>query len=175
MNIIINIWKRIINKIAFISPGGASVRPWLQKARGVHVGNNVWIGQYVYIDELYPEKVSIGDNSSIGLRVSIISHLHWGEKRTSGYSAPVRIEKDVFVGPHCVILPNVVIGEGSVIKAGTVVSKNVPPHTYWGTDSAGPIGLVTVPLTNKHTIIEFSYGLRPFDKRKNSNEIRRSE
>ena len=145
----------MINKIALFAPGGGSVRPWLQKIRSVQIGNNVWISQFVHFDELYPEKISIGDNCTIGLRVSIFSHFHWGEKRTSGYSAPVTISKEVFIGPHCGILPNVNIGEGSVIKAGTVVSRNVPAHTYWGTDSAGPLGEVTVPLTSKHTIDEF--------------------
>ena len=130
--------------------------------RGVRIGKKVWIGQYVYMDEQNPEKISIGDNCTIGLRVSIFSHFYWGDKRQTGYSAPVTIDKDVFIGPHCVILPNVHIGEGSVIKAGTVVSKNVPPHTYWGSESAGPLGEVTVPLTNEHSLDEFTYGLRPY-------------
>jgi acetyltransferase-like isoleucine patch superfamily enzyme len=38
------------------------------------------------------------------------------------------VESDGFIGPHCVILPNVRIGEGAVIRAGTVASRNVP-HT----------------------------------------------
>jgi acetyltransferase-like isoleucine patch superfamily enzyme len=175
VNILINIFKRIINKIAFIAPGGGSVRPWLQKIRGVHIGNSVWIGQYVYIDEQYPEKISIGDNCTIGLRVTIFSHLFWGDKNASKYSAPVTIGKNVFIGPHCVLLPNVHIGEGSVIKAGTVVSRNVPSYTYWGTDSAGPLGQVTVPLTSEHTFMEFSHGLRPIRKNKGFEEIPRSE
>jgi acetyltransferase-like isoleucine patch superfamily enzyme len=175
VNILRSIFKRIINKIAFIAPGGGSIRPWLQKIRGVHIGNNVWIGQYVYVDEQFPEKVSIGDNCTIGLRVSIFSHFFWGDKRDSGYSGPVTIGKDVYIGPHCVLLPNVHIDEGSVIKAGTVVSRNVPAHTYWGTDSAGPLGEVTVPLTSEHTFIEFSYGLRPIHNHKGSKEIPRSD
>lgn len=174
MNILTNFFKRIINKIAFVIPGGGSARPWLQKIRGVQIGNNVWISQYVYIDELYPEKITIGDNCTIGLRVSIISHLFWGGKSVNGYSAPVTIGKDVFIGPHCVILPNVNIGEGSVINAGTVVSRNVPAHTFWGTDSARPLGQVTVPLTSEHTIGEFRYGLRPIRKDRGSTEIPRS-
>ena len=175
MSILINLFQRIVNKIAFIAPGGGSIRPWLQKIRGVQIGNNVWISQYVYIDELNPEKVSIGDNCTIGLRVSIFSHFYWGEKRTSGYSAPVTIDRDVFIGPHCVLLPNVHIGEGSVIKAGTVVSRNVPAHTYWGTESAGPLAQVTVPLTREHAYIEFSHGLRPIRRNKGFKEIPRSE
>lgn len=175
MSILINIFQRIINKIAYIAPGGGSVRPWLQKIRGVRIGNNVWISQYVYIDELHPEMIAIGDNCSIGLRVSIFSHFYWGDKRASGYSSPVTIGKDVFIGPHCVILPNVHIGEGSVIKAGTVVSRNVPPHIYWGLESGGPLAQVTVPLTNEHTFNEFTHGLRPIGRNKEFTKIPRSE
>jgi acetyltransferase-like isoleucine patch superfamily enzyme len=171
LDILINIYRRIINKIAFFAPGGGSFRTWLQKIRGVHIGDKVWIGQYVYIDEQFPEKISIGDNSTIGLRVSIFSHFFWGDQRTEGYSAPVTIGRDVYIGPHCVILPNVHIGDGSVIKAGTVVSRNVPEHTYWGTDSAGPLGQVTVPLTSEHSYIEFTYGLRPLRKNKQDEGI----
>jgi len=83
----------------------------------------------------------------------------------------VTIGKDVYIGPHCVILPNVHIGDGSVIKAGTVVSRNVPEHTYWGSDSAGPLGQVTVPLTSEHTYIDFSYGLRPIRKKEGDKEV----
>jgi acetyltransferase-like isoleucine patch superfamily enzyme len=175
MSILINIFQRIINKIAFIVPGGGSVRPWLQKIRGVRIGKNVWISQYVYMDELHPEKISIGDNCTIGLRVSIFSHFYWGDKSASGYSAPVTIGKDVFIGPNCVLLPNVHIGEGSVIKSSTVVSRNVPPHTYWGNESAGPLAQVTVPLTSENTYNEFTHGLRPIVGNKSQNKIPPSE
>jgi acetyltransferase-like isoleucine patch superfamily enzyme len=166
-----DIYRRFINKLAFIAPGGERIRPWLQRLRGVQIGKNVWISQYVHFDELYPEKIKIGDNCTIGLRVSIFSHMHWYGKSASRYSAPVTIGNDVFIGPHCVILPNVSIGDGAVIKAGTVVTRNVPAYTFWGSDSAGPLGAVTVPLTNEYTFIEFRNGLRPIRKRNGSTQL----
>ena len=81
----------------------------------------------------------------------------------------VVIEKNVFVGPHCVILPNVRIGEGSVIKAGTVVTRDVPPHTFWGTPHAEALGRVTVPLTPEYSYKEFVKGLKPI-RRKDKSE-----
>lgn len=128
--------------------------------RGTRVGKNVWIGQFVYIDELHPGDVTIGDNCTIGLRTSIFTHFYWGPRRAAS-NGKVIIEKDVFVGPHCVILPNVHIGEGAVIKAGTVVSRNVPPHTFWGSPPAQALGVATVPLTAEHTYEEFLGGVRP--------------
>ncbi len=160
-----NVIQRLLHKIAQDAPGGSSLRPWLHKQRGVTIGRNVWISQQVYIDELHPEVVSIGDNSTIGLRTSIFTHFYWGAQRSSDHAGPVIIEKDVFIGPHCVILPNVRIGEGAVVKAGTVVTRNVPAHTFWGSDSAGALATVSVPLTAEHEYAEFMQGLRPIRRR----------
>jgi acetyltransferase-like isoleucine patch superfamily enzyme len=151
--------SRILHKLAFVAPGGFTLRPWLHRMRGATIGKNVWISQLVYIDELHPENVFIGDNSTIGLRTSIFTHFYWGPRKPEN-KARVVIEKNVFIGPHCVILPNVRIGEGAVIKAGTVVSRNVPPHTMLGPPLAEAFGLATVPLTPEHTYEEFIRGMR---------------
>jgi acetyltransferase-like isoleucine patch superfamily enzyme len=150
--------SRLAGRIAFLAPGGFSLRPWLQRLRGVAIGNNVWIGQLVYIDEIHPADVSIGDNCVIGLRTSIISHFYSGPRKETG-NGKVVIEKDVFIGPHSVILPNVRIGEGAVIRAGTVVSRNVPAHTFWGPPAAEALGTASVPLTPDRTYEEFMAGL----------------
>jgi acetyltransferase-like isoleucine patch superfamily enzyme len=152
--------QRILHKIAFVSPGGWGMRPRLHRWRGVNIGENVWISLYVYLEGMYPQAITIGDNSIIGVRSSIFCHI------LSGYAGPVVIEEDVFVGPHCVILPNVRIGRGSVIKAGTVVTRNVPPGTFWGPPPAGPLARVSVPLTPEHSYEAFLQGLRPVRKRR---------
>ena len=150
---------RLLHKLAFIIPGGGSVRPWLHRLRGARIGKHVWIAQLVYLDELHPADVSIGDNCTIGLRTSIFAHFYWGPRQPAS-NGKVVIERDVFVGPHCVILPNVRIGEGAVIRAGSVVSRNVPPHTLWGSPAAEALGVATVPLTHEHSYEEFTRGIR---------------
>lgn len=154
-----NLLSRLIQKIALVAPGGGTLRVWLHRQRGVEIGANVWISQLVYIDELHPEDVSIGDNTTVGLRTSIFTHFYWGAKRAAS-NGKVIIEKDVFIGPHCVILPNVRIGEGSVIRAGTIVSRNVPPRTFWGSPAARALGSVVTPLTAEHGYEEFARGIR---------------
>jgi acetyltransferase-like isoleucine patch superfamily enzyme len=151
--------NRLFNRLAFVSPGGDTFRPWLHRLRGVTIGKGVWISQLVYIDELHPEDVTIGDNCTIGLRTSIFTHFYWGPRQPKG-NGQVVIESNVFVGPHCVILPNVRIGEGSVIKAGTVVSRSVPARTFWGSPSAEALGGVSVPLTPQHSYEEFIRGMK---------------
>ena len=151
--------SRLAGKIAFVAPGGLSLRPWLQRVRGVAIGRNVWIAQFVYIDEIHPADVTIGDNCTIGLRTSIIAHFYSGPRRPVS-NGKVVIEKDVFIGPHCVILPNVRIGEGAVIRAGTVVSRNVPAHAFWAPPAAEALGVATVTLTPEHRYEEFVEGLK---------------
>ena len=54
------------------------------------------------------------------------------EKRTSiffrTYARPIEIENNVWIGGGCILLPGVTIGENSVIGAGSVVTRPVPPN-----------------------------------------------
>jgi acetyltransferase-like isoleucine patch superfamily enzyme len=160
-----NLLQRLLQKMAHGLPGGGSLRPWLHRRRGVNVGEHVWIGQQVYIDDLHPDAVTIEDRCTIGMRTSIFTHFYWGPRRSKEHAGPVVIEANAYIGPHCVILPNVRIGQGAVIKAGTVVSRNVPAGTLWGSPAAEPLARVTVPLTMERSYDEFLHGLRPMSKR----------
>jgi acetyltransferase-like isoleucine patch superfamily enzyme len=122
----------------------------------------------VHIDELHPEGLSIGDNCTIGIRTSIITHFYWGPRRPVS-NGKVVIENDVFIGPHCLILPNVRIGQGSVILAGSVVSQSVPAHTLWGTPAAGPLADVTIPLTSGKGYADFLRGLKPITRKSSAD------
>jgi len=129
--------------------------------RGVRMGKGVWVSRMVYIDELHPEAVTLGDNVTLGLRSTILTHFYWGPRTPHSPIGPVVVESDVFVGPHCLVLPNVRIGRGAVVQAGTVVSKDVPAWTLWGEQKAGPLARVTVPLTHHASYEAFMHGLRP--------------
>jgi acetyltransferase-like isoleucine patch superfamily enzyme len=153
------ILQRLLRVIAYNVPGGDSLRPYFHALRGVHMGKNVWIGQYVYIDEIHPESISIGDYATIGIGCSIIAHLYWGP-RGKGKPGNVVIENDVFIGPHSVILPNTHIGNGAVIQAGTTVSKNVPPGVLYGRTDPQILANVTIPLTKKVKMEDYLYGIR---------------
>jgi acetyltransferase-like isoleucine patch superfamily enzyme len=169
--ILSNVFQRLLQKLAYGSPGGGSLRPWLHRRRGVRVGENVWIGQQVYIDDLHPDAVTLEEHCTIGMRTSIFTHFYWGPRRSKEHAGPVVIEANAYVGPHCVILPNVRIGRGAVIKAGTVVSRNVPPATLWGAPAAEPVARVTVPLVAERSYDEFMRGLRPLPEREQPESV----
>ncbi len=158
--------KRLFAKLAMIAPGGYTLRPWLHRARGVTVGANVWISQFVYIDEVHPENITIEDNVTIGLRTTIFAHFYSGDYDRGKKVGKVVIKKNVYIGPHCVIFHDVTIGEGSVIAAGTIVTKNVPPSVLYGPPAAAPIARVTRPLVKGSNMdyTNFLLGLRKIEK-----------
>ncbi|MFT3952385.1 MAG: acyltransferase [Oscillospiraceae bacterium] len=90
---------------------------------------------------LYAAKnINIGQNVKIGGSVSIYDtdfhSIDYRERKLSVdpgvKTAMVRIEDDVFIGAHSIILKGVTIGKRSVIAAGSVVVKNVPDDELWG-------------------------------------------
>ncbi|MEI8139860.1 MAG: acyltransferase [bacterium] len=159
------IFNRFFHILARFSPGATSLRPLLHRARGVKIGNNVFIGDDVFIDNEYPECIEIGENVQISIRVVIIAH-------TRG-SGRVIIERDAFIGPHCVIACSagrtLSIGAGAVIGPGCVITRNVVPHIYLVVPPPRPAGTVTVPLPAAKSMEEFVAGLRPWGGRSHHN------
>jgi acetyltransferase-like isoleucine patch superfamily enzyme len=145
--------NRLFQHLARILPGAQSLRVSLHRARGVHIGKNVWIGYDVVLDTSRPNLIAIEDRASLSMRVTVIAHF----RETQG----VKIEEDAFVGPGAIILPNVVIGRGAVVTAGSVVTKSVPPMTLVQGNPAVAIAKCGVPLTVDVTLKEFSRRLTP--------------
>ena len=82
--------------------------------------------------------IIIGNDVLIGPNVVFRSSNHnWNLKevpiRQQGNKiGDIIIENDVWIGANCVILPNVRIGEGAVIAAGSIVNKNIKPFSLYG-------------------------------------------
>ena len=92
------------------------------------------------------ERISLGDRVLVGANVSIVDtdfHPLTPEDRecdlNAGACAPIMIHDDVFVGMDSLILKGVEIGEGSVVGAGSVVSRDVPPRTVVAGNPARPV------------------------------------
>jgi acetyltransferase-like isoleucine patch superfamily enzyme len=100
---------------------------------GLVIGNNVGIAQNCFIQ--VRGKVTIGSNVMFGPNVSIFSENHGFEDLdTPMISQPtirqaVVIEDDVWLGTRSVILSGVKIGKGSIIAAGALVNKDIPPYS----------------------------------------------
>ena len=92
------------------------------------------------------KRVAIGDNVKIGggSRISDSNHhsLDYFNRRdakkdsANAMSSPVTIGNDVFIGANCYIGKGVTIGDRSIIAAGSVVVKSIPPDEIWGGNPA---------------------------------------
>jgi serine acetyltransferase len=151
--------NRILQQLARSGPGATSLRVKLHRARGVTIGNGVWIGFDVILETSRPQLITLGDRCSLGARVMVIAHF----RETHG----VTIEEDAFIGPGAIILPNVVIGRGAVVTAGSVVTRSVKPMTVVQGNPAVPIAECGVPLKTGLTVKEFSSNLRPLPSVRN--------
>jgi galactoside O-acetyltransferase len=83
------------------------------------------------------DQVRIGDRVAIAPRVTLVvsSTPNWSKivPYVATKHAPITIEDDVWVGSGTVVLPGVTIGQGAVVGANSVVSKEVRPYTIvWG-------------------------------------------
>jgi len=111
----------------FYTTGGENIR----------VGRNVFINQNCTIYDL--GGVAIADDVMIGPNVNIITSGHPLEpsQRRAGVTAkPIAIERNVWIAAGATIIGGVTVGENSVVAAGAVVTRDVPPNTLVGGNPA---------------------------------------
>jgi acetyltransferase-like isoleucine patch superfamily enzyme len=128
--------------------------------RDTHIGNDVWVGPFSYID-----LATIGDQVLIAPHVCILAG--GDHHRTDRIDVPVRLQGNnllrrthigsgAWIGANAVIMADV--GEGAVVGAGAVVTRPVPPYAlvvgnparilrYRGTNDVRPEIQVAVPPT----------------------------
>ncbi|MBR5176961.1 MAG: acyltransferase [Bacteroidales bacterium] len=108
------------------------VRKWLQRKRGVKIGKNVHWGTNVVVDYPFPNFVVVEDGASISGNDYLLAHckpLAYHEGCSESHVAPVIVHKHAWIAINVTILPGVEIGEGAIVSAGSVVSKDIPPFT----------------------------------------------
>ena len=97
-------------------------------------GKNITIGKNVFINSgsCFQDQggIEIGDNVLIGQQVvmATLNHDLLPKNRANMTAAPIKIGNDVWIGAHATILSGVTVGNGAVIAAGAVVTKDVPEN-----------------------------------------------
>lgn len=98
---------------------------------GITIGHDSLIGTNCFLDGRAP--LLIGNHTSLASEVMIYNDEHNIHDPNYGNSfGQVTIGNYVFIGPRVIILPNIKIGDGAVIAAGAIVTKNVPEFEVWG-------------------------------------------
>lgn len=101
-------------------------------------GKNLTIGKHVFLNSgcKFQDQggITIGDGSQIGHNVVLatLNHSLDPAHREDIIPAPIHIGRNVWIGANAVILPGVSIGDGAVIAAGAVVTKDVLENTVAG-------------------------------------------
>lgn len=121
--------------LAPISP--RKLRPWVVKKIGAKVGKNVFIGANVWIDSGHADMIILEDHVHIAGECTILCHqrnlsdYHVGDDYAKlGYNiAKVHLQKGCLLGQRTMVMPGVTIGEGAIVGAYSLVTKDIPAWT----------------------------------------------
>lgn len=98
-------------------------------------GKNIKIGKDVFVNSgcCFQDQggVTLGDGCLVGHNVvfATLDHDKRPGRRGDMTAAPIVVGKDVWIGAHATILKGVTIGDGAIVAAGAVVTRDVPPNT----------------------------------------------
>ncbi|HAW51217.1 MAG TPA: acyltransferase [Flavobacteriales bacterium] len=107
--------------------------------QNIEIGNNVVVNRKVYLDGRIG--ITIKNNISISPEVYIVSMEHDpNDPMFATRGGVVTIDDNVWIGARAMILPGVHIGEGAVVAASAVVTKDVEPYQIVAGVPARPIG-----------------------------------
>lgn len=89
---------------------------------GMSVDPSARISMTAKLDRTYPKGVHVRKDSYIAFGATLLTH-----DRTRGVYLDTVVEENCFIGARSIIMPGVTIGHNSIVAAGAVVTKNVPP------------------------------------------------
>lgn len=119
-----------IGRNAIIRPSNSYGGPI---GEGLRIGNNSNIGAYNYVG--CSGYIDIGNDVMLGPRVGLYAENHnFADTnipiKDQGVTKKfIKIEDDCWIGANAIIVAGVTIGRGSVVAAGSVVTKDVPPYS----------------------------------------------
>ncbi|KMQ04078.1 acyltransferase [Bacillus cereus] len=129
----VSFWKVmknfIIIQIARYTPF-LSVKNWLYRTfLRMKVGKKTSFALMVMPDIMFPEKITVGENSIIGYNTTLLAHEYLIREYRLG---EIVIGNKVMIGANVTILPGVKIGDGATVSAGTLVHRDVPSGAFVG-------------------------------------------
>ena len=113
------------------------LRPTILRKIGCVVGKDVFIGAHVYIDSGYSNHIIIEDHVHVTARCLLLCHQRDMSNYYIGDDAAklkykigkIHLKKGCMIGMDTIILPGVTIGEGAIVGAGSLVSRDIPAWT----------------------------------------------
>jgi serine acetyltransferase len=99
-------------------------RIYLCRVWRMDIDPTAWFSLRVEFDRTHPSGVHIGPDSYVAFGCVILTH-----DMTRGLYADTRVGARCFIGAHSMLMPGVTIGDGSIVGAGSVVTRDVPPRS----------------------------------------------
>lgn len=127
-----------------------TVRPWAYRKLGVKIGANVKIGYGIYLDVDHTQQIEIGENTMFAPECFLLCHRRDISKYNRAICCQdipyiidkIIIGKNVQVGSRAMIMPGITIGDGAIVGAGAVVTKDIPQWAIAAGNPAKVIGYV---------------------------------
>lgn len=114
-----------VGKGVFIKPYVSVKYPWF-----LEIGNHVWIGEEVWIDNL--AQVKIGDNVCLSQGAMLLTGNHDYRKETFDLIVMgIVLEEGAWIGAKAVVCPGVVCHSHSLLAVGSVATKNLEGYTIY--------------------------------------------
>ena len=135
---ILRIFGAKIGKSIVIKPSVNIKYPWK-----LSLGNHVWIGENVWIDNL--DNVVIGNNVCISQGAFLLCGNHNYKKDSFDLiTKPIIVEDGVWIGAKSTVLPGVTAKSHSILSAGSVTSKNLETYSVYRGNPAEKVSIRTI-------------------------------
>lgn len=113
------------------------LRPALMRKMGCHVGKGCFIGDNVRIDTSHSDMITLEDGVSLAGGSRLLCHQRdfreyyiGSDYNALGYTIkPIVLKKGCLIGMESFVLPGVTVGEGAIVGAGSLVTKDIPAWT----------------------------------------------
>ena len=113
------------------------IRPWVLKKIGCHVGKDIFVGDNVRIDAGHADLIILEDHVHVAGGCRLLCHQRnlkdyriGDDYAKLGYVCkPIHLKKGCLIGMESFVMPGVTIGEGAIVGAGSLVTKDIPAWT----------------------------------------------
>ena len=113
------------------------IRPRIMRKMGCHVGQGCFIGDHVIIDTGHADMITLEDGVSVAGGTRLLCHQRDFSEYFVGSDynklrytiKPIVLKKGCLIGMESFVLPGVTVGEGAIVGAGSLVTKDIPAWT----------------------------------------------
>lgn len=131
--LLLSVFGARIGRGVVIKPSVNIKYPWF-----LEVGENTWIGEGVWIDNLSP--VKIGSNVCVSQGAHLMTGNHDYKRVTFDLLVePLVVEDGVWVGARATVCPGVRLATHSVVTVGSVITKDTEPYVIYAGNPARPV------------------------------------